>query len=431
MNEMQHKKMPRISVKQKSAIALLLLLGALGAVVIVGWPQAVGQAEHSETKHEEHGEKHAAEHDDHAGEKAHAHAAGAEGAEEESEKKSEEGSVHLTAQQAQAAGIGVEAASAAALQNRLQLPGEIRLNEDRTAHIVPRLAAVVESAPVNLGQTVKKGQVLAQLASPEVAEWRGQWQAGQKRLALVQATYAREKRLWEQKITAQQDYLQAEQAWHEAQINQTAASQKLRALGISLEAGALNRFELRAPFDGVVIEKHLGLGEAVKEDAPVLIVSDLRQVWVDIQVPAKALPLMKVGEVVEVQATAFSASAKGKVAFVGALLGEQTRTALARVLLDNPQGLWRPGLFVTVAVAADQVQAPVTVANTALQTIDGRTVVFVQTPEGFSARPVDLGLSDGVRSEVKQGLQAGESYAAAGSFVLKAELGKSEAEHEH
>jgi cobalt-zinc-cadmium efflux system membrane fusion protein len=250
---------------------------------------------------------------------------------------------------------------------------------------------------------------------------------------LAQNTYAREKRLWEEKITAEQDYRQAEQSWQEAQITLSAIGQKLSALGLDAGAasGSLNRFALRAPFDGVVIEKNLSLGQALKDDAAVFVVADLRQVWVELQVPAQALPQLKVGELVQVQASAFSAQAKGKIAFVGSLLGEQTRTATARVVLDNAQGQWRPGLFVNVAVAASQEQAPVTVRNEALQTVEGKTVVFVRTAQGFAARPVELGISDGVRSAVKKGLQAGERYAAVGSFVLKAELGKSEAAHEH
>ncbi len=181
----------------------------------------------------------------------------------------------------------------------------------------------------------------------------------------------------------------------------------------------------------MVIEKNLSLGQALKEDAAVFVVADLRQVWVELQVPAQALPQLKVGELVQLQSSALNAQAKGKIAFVGNLLGEQTRTATARVVLDNAQGQWRPGLFVTVAVAASQELAPVTVLNEALQTVEGKTVVFVRTAQGFAARPVELGISDGVRSVVKKGLQAGERYAAAGSFVLKAELGKSEAAHEH
>ncbi|RLJ40033.1 cobalt-zinc-cadmium efflux system membrane fusion protein [Acidovorax sp. 106] len=344
----------------------------------------------------------------------------------------EEGKVELTDAQIQAAAISIDTASAATIQSALVLPGEIRLNEDRTSHVVPRLAGVVEHVNANLGQVVKKGQILATLASPTASEQRSELQTARKRLALAQTTYDREKKLWEQKVSAEQDYLQAQQALNESEVAVANAHQKLSALGLSTASGAgLNRLELRAPFDGIVIEKHLSQGESVKEDAAVFTISDLGQVWAEINVPAKDLPQVRVGEKVTIKATAFDASATGTVAFVGALIGEQTRTAKARVVLANPKGAWRPGLFVNVDVVSDVASVPVTIAADAVQTVGEKTAVFVKVQGGFIAQPVQLGRSDGKRVEVLQGLQAGTRYAAAGSFVVKSELGKASAEHAH
>ena len=344
----------------------------------------------------------------------------------------EEGKVELSDAQIKAASIGIDTAGAASIKSALQLPGEIRLNEDRTSHVVPRMAGVVESVQASLGQTVKKGQVLAVITSPTASEQRSELQTAQKRLALAKTTFEREKRLWEQKISAEQDYLQAGQALNEAQVAVANAQQKLSAVGLAPgSSGGLNRLELRAPFDGVVIEKHLSQGEAVKEDAAVFTVSDLGQVWAEINVPAKDLPLVRVGEKVNIKATAFDASAQGTITFVGALIGEQTRTAKARVVLANPQGAWRPGLFVNVEVTASEANVPVTVASDAIQSVGDKPVVFVKVNDGFVAQPVQLGRSDGKRVEVLQWLQAGAAYAAAGSFVVKSELGKASAEHTH
>jgi len=344
----------------------------------------------------------------------------------------EEGKVELSDAQIQAAAISIDTASAATIQSALVLPGEIRLNDDRTSHVVPRLAGVVEQVNANLGQVVKKGQILATLASPTASEQRSELQTARKRMALAQTTYDREKKLWEQRVSAEQDYLQARQALNEAEAAVANAHQKLGALGLSTAPTAgLNRIELRAPFDGVVIEKHLSLGEAVKEDAAVFTISDLSQVWAEINVSAKDLPQVRVGEKVTIQATAFEASATGTVAFVGALIGEQTRTAKARVVLANPKGGWRPGLFVNVGVVSDVASAPVTIAADAVQTVGDKPAVFVKVPGGFIVQPVQLGRSDGKRVEVLQGLQAGTRYAAAGSFVVKSELGKASAEHAH
>jgi len=344
----------------------------------------------------------------------------------------EEGKVELTDAQIKAAAIGVDTASAASIKSALLLPGEIRLNEDRTSHVVPRLAGVVESVNANLGQVVKKGQVLAAIASPTASEQRSELQTAQKRLALAKTTYEREKKLWEQKVSAEQDYLQARQALNEAEVAVANANQKLGALGLGASSvSGLNRLELRAPFDGIVIEKHISLGEAVKEDAAVFTISDLSTVWAEINVPAKDLPQVRVGEKVTIKATAFEASATGTVAFVGSLIGEQTRTAKARVVMDNPKGAWRPGLFVNVEVVADEAAVPVTIAADAVQTVGEKPVVFLKVNGGFIAQPVQLGRSDGKRVEVLQGLKPGVPYAATGSFVVKSELGKASAEHTH
>jgi cobalt-zinc-cadmium efflux system membrane fusion protein len=123
----------------------------------------------------------------------------------------EEGKIELTDEQVKAAAIGIQKATPAKIKTAAQLPGEIRFNEDRTAHVVPRLAGVVESVPANLGQTVKRGQVLAVIASTGLSEQRSELLAAQKRFSLAKSTYEREKKLWEEKISAEQDYLQAQQ----------------------------------------------------------------------------------------------------------------------------------------------------------------------------------------------------------------------------
>lgn len=343
----------------------------------------------------------------------------------------EEGKIEMSDGQIQAAGISLDTSSPANIRGTLRIPGEIRFNEDRTAHIVPRVTGVVESVGASLGQQVKRGQVLAVISSTAVSEIRAELQAAQKRRELAQSTYDREKTLWGQKISPQQDVLVAQQTLRETEIAVANATQKLQALGASPQSGALGRFELRAPFDGIVVEKHVALGEAVREDTNLFTLSDLSTVWAEMSVPARDLPQVRVGEKVVVRSGAFDAAAQGAVSYVGALIGEQTRTAVARVTLPNPQGAWRPGLYVNVEVVASESAAPVTVDSSAIQTLDEKPVVFVRTPGGFVPQPVQLGRTDGKRVEVLGGLKAGTTYAAAGSFVVKSEQGKGSASHGH
>src|SRR5450830_768182 len=396
----------QLNKKQTIAIAAIAAAGLILAALILG-TGATKQAPASTPQEQ------AAKKDDHGHEEV-------------------EGRLELSAAQIQAAGVSIAEAGPARIKTTVSLPGEIRFNEDRTAHVVPRLAGVVEAVQADLGQLVKKGQVLAVIASTELSEQRSGLLSAQRRLSLARSTYEREEKLWHEKISAEQDYLQAQQAWREAEIAVQNANQKLNALGATGGGkGPLNRYEIRAPFDGMVLEKHIALGEAVKEDANIFVISDLSTVWAEIAVPAKDLATVRVGGKAEVKASAFDASAKGTITYVGALIGEQTRTAKARITLSNPDMAWHPGLFVTVAVVSGEADAAVTVHSEAIQSVEDKPTVFVRIKQGFQATPVKLGRSDGKLTEITQGVRSGTPYAAQGSFVLKSELGKDAAGHEH
>ncbi len=348
------------------------------------------------------------------------------------ELESEEGKIEISDAQLKTAGVQLATAAPASISSAFQLSGEIRFNEDRTAHVVPRMAGVVESVAANIGQVVRKGDLLAIIASSEVSELRSELLSAQRRQELAQVTYGREKKLWQEKISAEQDYLQAQQVLREAEIATRNARQKLLAVGASAgTSGALNRFELRAPFDGAIVEKHIALGESVKEDANVFKISDLSSVWADVSVPAKDLGIVRVGEKAIVKATSLAQSATGTVTYVGTLLGEQTRTAKATVTLANPKNAWRPGLFVNVELTSDKRDVAVSVLSDAIQAVAEKPTVFAKIAGGFIALPVTLGRSDGKYTEIVSGLNAGTQYAAQGSFVLKAEQGKGSAEHGH
>ncbi|RKF50172.1 efflux RND transporter periplasmic adaptor subunit [Paraburkholderia fungorum] len=341
-----------------------------------------------------------------------------------------DGAVALSAEQVKAAQIGLAKAGPAQVVTSFQLPGEIRFNEDRTAHVVPRVGGIVERVTVSIGEKVAKGQVLAVVASTDLADRRSELLTAERRLSAARTSFERERTLWQERISAEQDYLQAQMQLREAEIAAQNARQKLLALGAPPSADALNRYELRAPFSGTIVEKHVTPGEAIAADANIFVVSDLSSVWAEMAVPAQRLNDVRVGREASVSATAFESKSSGPIAFVGALLGEQTRTAPARVVLPNPDGTWRPGMFVNVSVDAGRQEVPVAVANDALQDIDGAQAIFVQSPKGFVAQTVETGRRDDRVVEVVKGLKPGQQYVASNSFVLKAELGKGSAEEE-
>jgi cobalt-zinc-cadmium efflux system membrane fusion protein len=250
----------------------------------------------------------------------------------------------------------------------------------------------------------------------------------------------REKNLWEKKISAEQDYLAAKQALTEARIDLQASRHKLQALGLSevslkQPAGhldtSLTRYEILSPLAGTVIEKHLTAGELLKDDTEAFIVADLSTVWVVLQVPPTSLPAVKKGQRVVISGGPSMAEAAGTISYVAPVLLEETRTATTRVTLPNPDGRWRPGLFVSTTIAAGENLASVLIPNAAIQTIEGKPRVFVETEEGFEARAVAVGPSNGTHVEILQGLSPGERYAVTETFILKAELAKGEASHQH
>lgn len=344
----------------------------------------------------------------------------------------EEARVTMNAEQLKNNGVHIGTAGPARIKTTLQLIGEIQLNEDRTVHIVPRLSGVVESVSVSAGDSVKKGQVIAVVSSQVLAEQRSELLFAQKRAALARTTFEREKKLWESKISAEQDYLQARHLLQEAEIAEQLARQKLASLGTTIHSSSsLTRYEIRSPIDGMITEKNISVGTSVKEDSNIFTVADLSSVWVDLTVYAKDLNTIRAGLQAGVKAIAFDAESTGTITYVGSVIGDQTRTAKARLVLPNPKALWRPGLPVNVSLVANEFEAPITVAVDAVQTLRDWTVVFVNYGDQLEARPITLGRSDGKTVEVLSGLKAGERYAASNSYLIKADIGKAGASHDH
>jgi cobalt-zinc-cadmium efflux system membrane fusion protein len=274
---------------------------------------------------------------------------------------------------------------------------------------------------------------LAVLDSRELADWKSAYLTAAEQTALAQSTFNRETDLRQQKITSEQEYLQAKQELAAAKIAQHAAAQKLRALGFSdgdiatlpkQSSTTLTQYAITAPFDGTIIERHVSLGEVLQDDTAAFVVADLSTVWVDLRVYPKDLPFVRVGQPAVISAGHGIPVVEHPIAYVGPMVGEQTRTALARVILPNPEGLWRPGLFVTASVDVEKRDVSLLVPKTALQTVEDKPAVFVQTPEGFVPQSVTLGRQNDAYIEVTSGLTPGQRYVTRGAFTLKAQLAK-------
>ncbi|MBK7046458.1 MAG: efflux RND transporter periplasmic adaptor subunit [bacterium] len=194
---------------------------------------------------------------------------------------------------------------------------------------------------------------------------------------------------------------------------------------------SLAPYEVKALISGTVIEKHITLGEYVSDQQDIYVIADLSSVWVNVTVYARDLERVRVGQTVTIEAAGITGTAEGKIDYVGPVVGEATRTSIARVVLPNARGVWRPGLFVTARVQTESVEAPLVVADKAIQNVRGQTVVFVVEGDGFRAQTVTIGTTDGEWTEILSGLRPGQSVAVENSFILKSELLKNEAGHGH
>lgn len=193
---------------------------------------------------------------------------------------------------------------------------------------------------------------------------------------------------------------------------------------------SLETYPLVAPLAGVITARNANPGEQTGERV-LFTVADLATVWVELSLFPRDIPRVRVGQEVRVRKAETDEETSGRVVYVSPFGSSSTQTLTARVQIDNVDRAWPPGLYVTAAVTLARRAVPVAVKSTALQTLDDATVVFVRTTKGFAPRPVRVGADDGGHAEILEGLAAGESYAAAQSFILKAEAGKGAAGHEH
>ncbi len=354
-----------------------------------------------------------------------------------------EARTEMSPEAAKAGGVEVEEAGLAKMKSILELQGEIILNPDRIAHIVPRFDAVVTEVRKSLGDKVARGEVVAVIDSKELASAKLDYILAVHKLEFAQLSFDREERLWKKKITPEEDYLKRKQDLEESKIGVRSAEQKLRALGIAAgevkalaESHADNqdnlaRYEVRAPLDGVVIEKDIVLGEAVKNDTEIFAIADLSTVLAKLTVHAKDLTSVKVGQSLTLKSDALGSEVSGTVAYLGPLIGAETRTAQALVKVPNPEGVWRPGLFVAIDLVREEFTVPVAVRADAIQKFRDWDVVFIQDGNLYEAVSLELGRREGEWVEILSGLPAGMKYVTKNSFLIKADILKSGATHDH
>lgn len=337
---------------------------------------------------------------------------------------SEPSEITLSARQIADAAIEVARPTIGGVAGAIELPATIAGDPQGVRVVSAALAGRVVALNHNLGDTVERGAALAILESREAATLHAEIEAAGARAQLAEANLAREQRLFDQKVTPQQDLIAARTAAVEARIALRLADQQAAATGRS--GGALNRIIVTAPMAGAVIARSATLGQMVSADAELFRIANLSSVTITTSLLPADAGRVKPGDRVEV--TAPGRRQQGRVTFVSPILDETTRLVPVIASLDNRAGQWRVGEAVTAAIylpaKGDKIIA---VPSTAVQMIRDKPVVFVRTATGFRAAAVTLARTDGDQVIVASGLDGSERIASTNSFILKAELGRAEA----
>jgi len=326
--------------------------------------------------------------------------------------------------------IKLDIAASGTIKETLTLPGEVTLDPDRLIHIVPRVSGVARQVYKTLGDSVKTGDLLATLSSRELAEIKAETEAAKSRYELAITTYDREQKLKKEDLTTEREFLEAQQIKDTAYIEYKLAKQKLRAIGIEQIKNQcsndcdLTLYELRSPSDGVITDKHVVQGELLNDESQPFVIANLDQVWVNLTVYQKDLEKIQTGQQVQVISGYGIPDVDSVIDYISPKVSEETRSASARIVIDNKDQKWRPGLFVSVVVTFSDFTSDIVIPKTAIETIDNQSVVFIKNEEGFEPHPVKLGRSDTTHVEVLDGLHKGEQYVIKNAFVLKAQMQK-------
>lgn len=402
-------------ISQPILISVLIGLTALISVWI--W---LGNQNEKNDEHGHDGEDE--QHDDHA-------------KESKEDQHSEEGEIELTAQQMVEHGLKVETVTQGEINSFVTLPGKLVVNTDQQAHISPNFSGHVEQVNVALGQYVERGQTLAVLSVPELIDQQASLSIAQSSLRLAQQEYEREQQLWSQGISAKQDLQRAENAYRQAQITVQSQQARLHALG---STGQNGRFVIRAPIPGMISQKDIVVGENVQLADQLFVIENLKDLWLEFNLPNTSNIQLQAGQILNFKTNGSDQNYQAKVQTLNSQADLQTGRLQVRAKVTTQADVLRPNVLVNVFVTDAQAKTALRVQKKALQQVEGKPVVFVIESEEkgqvhLKAQLIEVGVSsqDGQWLEVISGLTEGQKYIADGSFLLKSELEKDEAGHEH
>lgn len=271
----------------------------------------------------------------------------------EGEEPSEhEDIVNLSDEEIKELGIVIKKVESKKLMHFDNFTGEIVPNPEKLVHIVPRFAGIVREVYIQMGDRVKKGDLIAIIESNE----------------------------------------------------------------------SLVTYEVKSSLDGVVLELHMTPGELIGDHSHAVTIADLRSVWVELNVYQKDLMNIKINQKTKIYLDKIENEIESKISYISPIVNKETRTAIARAKLNNVNGYWKPGMFISAKVLTKNVEVECAVELDAIQNFEGRKVVFVKEGNSFRPQPVTIGMTNGKYVQILTGLNKDDNYISEGAFVIKSEL---------
>lgn len=347
---------------------------------------------------------------------------------EKPEEKVTEKLLVLSAEEAQKAGIKLQELELKERSRQIVVTATIQANQDKLAHVGPRIPGRIVKVNANLGDKVKTGQTLAILDSIELGEARSSYLQASSEAGVAQANFERAQRLNADNIIPEKDYLRARAEHEKSMAGLRAASDKLRMMGVDPENLSGSIFPLVAPFAGTIIEKKAVIGELAQTDTYLFTVADLSTLWIESDLFEKDLAKVRPGAQASVTVSAYPGEIfKGRLTYISSVMDKDSRTVKARVEVPNSGGRLKPEMFATAAINTTGMGAKaLVVPEDAVLLMQGLTTVFVAQKDGFEQRAVEVGERAQGYVVLKSGVEAGESVVVSGAYVLKARLLKSQ-----
>jgi cobalt-zinc-cadmium efflux system membrane fusion protein len=341
--------------------------------------------------------------------------------------------VTLTPDAVERAGIVVSTVGASQASGGLRVPGVVMANAYRQVAVTPLVGGRVTRVTAELGDTVQRGQTVAQVFSPELADAQARYVSTRADLAAHEQELARVEKLAAIGAASQQERerIHAEHAARQADLERSAA--QLELFGLSADAiGALTPgasrhalVDVPAPTVGVVTERTANVGLNVESTTPLLTVTDLSTVWVIVEVYEKDFDRVRVGSPASITTHAYPGRVlNGRVSYVDPQVSLETRTAKARLEVPNTRGDLRFGMYAEAFFGDESGEATLMLPRAAIQHVGDRTVVYLVDAGKagtFTEREVRLGAAAGSRVPVVSGVEAGDVVVSEGSFSVRAE----------